>query len=489
MTSKPIVTRLWRPWQSTLCLPQLDLHTLALHRHRLPRWVQGSSLVAYYLDLLGPLDWRHFPERDLLTQRGMPPVPFAPFVAACLVKLDQQLPYFTRLCHYLVDHPALAWTLGFADHARRPLASADIAALLPTQRHFPRLLRKVPNSALQYLLTDTVRLLRDELADMVPDFGCTISLDVKHILAWVRQNNPRDYVADRFDKTKQPQGDPDCRLGCKRKRNQRIGRERRASSDNPPPTPTDNPIPAATIAVSEFYWGYASGIVVTKVPDSAEIVLAELTLPFDQSDIVYFEPLMAATEQRLGFRPRFGALDAAFDAWYIYEYFHREGHPWQDGFAAVPYSERGGKRRRFTPQGLPLCDADLAMPIKHTFFCKTTRVPHERARYACPLLYPEQTAAACPVDHKRWNKGGCLTTLATPVGARLRHQIDRDTPLYKEIYNQRTATERVNSLAKELGIERPKLRNQQAITNQNTLIYVLLNLRALQRIRQRKAAQ
>ena len=41
--------------------------------------------------------------------------------------------------------------------------------------------------------------------------------------------------------------------------------------------------------------------------------------------------------------------------------------------------------------------------------------------------------------------------------------------------------------AVELGIERPKLRNGQAIANLNTLIYVLINLRGLQRIRQRKA--
>lgn len=33
-----------------------------------------------------------------------------------------------------------------------------------------------------------------------------------------------------------------------------------------------------------------------------------------------------------------------------------------------------------------------------------------------------------------------------------------------------------------LGIERPKLRNQQAIANFNTLTYVLINLRAMQRI-------
>ena len=59
--------------------------------------------------------------------------------------------------------------------------------------------------------------------------------------------------------------------------------------------------------------------------------------------------------------------------------------------------------------------------------------------------------------------------------------------LYKRIYDQRTATERINSLATDLGIERPYLRNQQAITNQNTFIYVLLNLRALHRVRRQKA--
>ena len=42
--------------------------------------------------------------------------------------------------------------------------------------------------------------------------------------------------------------------------------------------------------------------------------------------------------------------------------------------------------------------------------------------------------------------------------------------------------------AKELGIERPRLRNGKAITNQNTLIYVLINLRGLQRVKAKKQA-
>jgi len=433
-----------------------------------------------YINLLGNLDWEHFPERDLETDWGMPAVPFASFVAACLVKLDQQFVYMSHLHQYLVEHPALVWVLGFPLKPSTKYAwGFDTQASLPTARHFTRLLRKVSNIQLQFLLDETVRLLQTELSTEVDDFGQRVSLDTKHILAWVRENNPKTYVKERYNKRHQPTGDPDCRLGCKRRRNQR------ASTKEPPPTPPDNPLPANTIAVAEFYWGYASGVVATKVPDWGEFVLAELTLPFDQPDVAYFHPLMQATERRLGFRPRYGAFDAAFDAFYVYEYFHRQDQPPPFAFAAVPLSQRGRGRRQFDPQGFPLCQAGLPMPLKYTFICRSTRFDHERGRYFCPLIYPEVTTKSCPINHKNWPKG-CVATLPTSIGARLRYQLDRDSTIYKDVYKQRTATERINAQAKELGIERPKLRNGQAIANQNTLIYILLNLRALQRIRQKK---
>ena len=78
--------------------------------------------------------------------------------------------------------------------------------------------------------------------------------------------------------------------------------------------------------------------------------------------------------------------------------------------------------------------------------------------------------------------------MPTSVGARIRYQLDRESAAYKAVYRQRSATERVNAQAKALGIERPKLRNGQAIANRNTLIYVLINLRTLHRIRKCKRA-
>jgi hypothetical protein len=405
----------------------------------------------------------------------------APFAAACLVKLYQGFCYMSQLRDYLVDHPALIWVLGFpvVPSSDYPWG-IDAQASLPTPRHFTRLLRNMPNARLQFLLDETVRLLQAELTTEVHDFAQTIAMDTKHILAWVEENNRKAYVSDRYDKSKPPKGDPDCRLGCKRRRNQR------ASSSEPPPTPSDNPLPAATISVGEYYWGYASGVVATKVPDWGEFVLAELTQPFDQSDVSYFFPLMADVERRLGFRPKFAAFDAAFDAFYVYEHFHREG---EDGFAAVPFSKRGGHEKSFDANGLPLCQAGFPMPLRYTFWSKTTLVHHQRGRYVCPLFFPEQTGRACPIDYPQWAKGGCTTTMPTSIGARIRYQLDRQGQAYKHVYKQRTATERINSQAVALGIERPKLRNGQAITNLNTLIYVLINLRALHRVRRKKAAQ
>ena len=69
------------------------------------------------------------------------------------------------------------------------------------------------------------------------------------------------------------------------------------------------------------------------------------------------------------------------------------------------------------------------------------------------------------------------------IGARIRYTLDRDSERYKQIYRQRTAVERINSQAFTLGIERPHLRHGAAIANQNTLIYLLINLRFLQRLR------
>lgn len=377
----------------------------------------------------------------------------------------------SHLRQFLIEHPALVWLLGFQLKADRTMRYGfDVAASVPSRKQLGRVLRNLDNQMLQFLLSSTVNLIAQELPAEVA-FGQEISMDTKHIVAWVKENNPKAYVktAERLDKTRQPQGDPDCKLGCKKKSNQNKGQA---------DTPAAHKKRATNFSCDQYFWGYNSGVVATKVTGYGEFVLAELTQTFDKGDTTFFFPLMTATEARLGFRPPFGTLDAAFDAWYTFDYFQQAG-----GFAAIPRANRGPANRCFDEQGLPLCEADLAMPLLSTFMNNRGLIPQLMGRYGCPLLQSQATDKRCPIDHKKWPNGGCLIKMGTSPGARLRYQLERDSPAYKQLFNQRTATERVNSQAEALGIERPKLRNQQAIANQNSLIYVLINLRALHRLR------
>ncbi len=449
---------------------------------KLPNFVRNNQIAMRYFDLLSPLEWQAFPERGLKARgQHTNTLRYASFAAAQLVKLEEGIRSTEGLCRYLNEHPELSWLLGFEIRQSGFISRwAEFQTCLPLKRHFNRTLREMPNTALQVLLDSSVHLLQAELAEIDPGFGNVVSLDTKLILAWVKENNPKAYVKERYNPHKQPKGDLDCRLGVKRRVN--------ISPDSliPKPTPKENPVSGSTVfSKNEYYWGYASGVVVTKVPGWGEFTLAEMTQPFNRADISYFFPLMADVERRLGFRPQFGAFDCAFDAFYVYEYFHSDQN---DGFAAVPLAKKGGcKERFFDPSGLPLCKAGLAMPCKFTFTDRTRAIiKHKRGKYVCPLLFPQANGKSCPVDHERWEKGGCTADMPTSIGARIRYQLDRDCQTYKDIYNQRTATERINAQAKALGIERPLLRNQQAIANQNTLIYILMNLRALRRIWQRK---
>jgi hypothetical protein len=102
--------------------------------------------------------------------------------------------------------------------------------------------------------------------------------------------------------------------------------------------------------------------------------------------------------------------------------------------------------------------------------------------HRCPLLYPARTGQSC--DHEQFVKGkGCVKDINIEAGGLMRVTLDRDSPLYKSVYQQRTACERINSQAKDFGIERPKARNMRAVRRLNTLIYLSINAKALQRAR------
>jgi hypothetical protein len=177
-----------------------------------------DPVIQRYRAFFDLLDWQQVPERD--ERRAWPgslPYPHAAYVKALLVKLCEQKTYVTQLRQFLIEHPLLVIELGFrpVDDASQPYGF-DVERTLPCDRWLRHKQRTLPNYVLQALLRATVQAP----AVQIPGLGETVGFDVKHIFAWVVENNPKTTVPNRYDPKRQPKGDPYCRLGVKKSRNQ-----------------------------------------------------------------------------------------------------------------------------------------------------------------------------------------------------------------------------------------------------------------------------
>jgi hypothetical protein len=384
------------------------------------------------------------------------PDPPSAYVKALLLKREEGFQYCTQLRRFLLEHPLLVLELGF-----RPVLDCtqpygfDVERTVPTARWVREKQRSMPHPVLQALLVAMVQDLREE----IPGLGEIVAFDVTHIYAWVRENNPRVYVEGTFDVTHICKGDPDGRLGVKKSSNQ-------VQADG------------TTKEKKESLFGYGSGIATCTDPVYGDVILAEYTQPFNEGDITYFVPLYIRTVATLGFFPTNISADAAFDAWYVHQTMvHRAG------IAAIPLNQRSNVPLARLADGTPRCPIGLPMhPTKqfnHTY-------GYRAQRFQCPLLFPEKTGQTC--QHDQFKKGkGCVKDVNWEAGGIQRVTLDREGPLYKAVYRQRTSTERGNSQSKAAGLERPKVRNIHSVRNLNTLTYLLLDAHALQRARTRNA--
>jgi len=413
---------------------------------------EHDRVVQRYRRLFALFDWDVLPTRAAHLP-GPHPHPESAYIKAFLVKLCEGKASVTHLRTYLVEHPLLVLELGFTP-VLEPSApyGFDVQRTLPGDRWLRHQQRTLSLDHLRLLLGRTVEALCEE----IPGLGEPVAIDVKHIYAWVKETNPREYLTHRFKKEQQPTGDPDCRLGVKRSHN-------REHADG------------STTASKECLWGYGSGVVAATTPDYGDVVLAEYTQPFNCADVSYYDVLVQCLLLYLPKRVAHLAADAAFDAWYIYEDYAEIG-----GIAAIPLKESPQRIYQRDTDGIPLCPKGWRMHRCASIHHPDGYLAH---RYGCPILaqhpgMPEQC------DHARFATGGCMTDINAERGGLLRLTLDRSSPLYRAIYCQRTSAERINSQAKELGIERPRVRNQCSVERLNILTYLLINAKALQRARQ-----
>ncbi len=413
-----------------------DQHTLTLMQEHEP-------VVQRYRQFFALFEWSAVPQPPLDRSRpGKRPHPHSAYVKALLLKINEGFPHCTQLRRFLLEHPLLVLELGF-----RPVLNIsqpygfDVERTVPTARWLSQQQRILSQPVLQALLVATVQ----DLCAEIPGLGETVAFDVTHLYAYVQENNPRAYVKERYHKEHQPKGDPDCKLGVKRSTNK----------EQPD---------GSTKEEKEYLWGYGSGVASATVPGYGDVVVAEYTLPFNENDITYFVPLYIRTVATLGFFPTHITADAAFDAWYTYQMV-----VYRRGIAAIPLNQHGHPESQRDRDGVPLCAKGLRM--------------HPTYQFSHTYGYLGQTC-----DHPQFLKEkGCVKDLNWELGGQMRVTLDRQSPLYKAIYAQRTSTERINSQSKALGIKRPKVRNLDSVRTLNTLTYLVINARALQRARELNA--
>lgn len=412
-----------------------------------------DPVVLFYRTFFSFIDWSGFIESPSVTpKRGRPANPKTAYIKALLVKLVEGKEHVTELREFLVKHPLLVIELGFTAHLdENEPYGFNVETTVPSASWLRTKQQKMDHALLQDLFHRTVM----DLSKEIDGLGETIAVDVKHIYAWVKENNPRESIKDRYDKEKQPKGDPDCKLGVKKSTNQ------------------EQPDGSKKVH-KEYLWGYGTGIVSATIADYGDMVLAEYTQPFNESDVSYYCPVYQDAVNTLQRTPVNITADAAYDAWYVYETCTNE-----HGIAAIPLNCHGKPAPHRDTDGVPLCDKQMRMVLSYEFDHPNG---YRAQRYSCPLLYPQATGQTC--ENAQFAKGkGCVKDINAERGGLMRVMTDRNHPLYKAIYCQRTSAERINSQAKALGIERPHVRNIHSIRNLNTLTYIIINVKALQRAR------
>src|SRR5260370_26696766 len=302
--------------------------------------LEHDPVVQDYRAFFALLDWSTIEQwQNQRPPRERPAHPESAYLKAFLVRIREGLLYTRQLRRFLLNHPLLVIELGF--HLQLAPSAAygfDVQQTVPCEQRLRQKLRTLDQTLLQDLLAATVAALHEA----IPGLGETVAFDVKHIFAWVRENNPNVYVKGPFNVTHIPKGDPDCRLGVKKSSNQ----------EQPDGSKKEK-------KVSLF--GYGTAVAACTHPVYGDAVLAEYTLTFNQADVTYYPPLFQRAVVATNQFPTYVTADAAYDFWYVYE---TVAHG--PGIAAIPLNSHGHEEVPRDPDGTPRCSAGLRM--HPTFF-------------------------------------------------------------------------------------------------------------------------
>ena len=382
-----------------------------------------SAPKARFYDLLFQnLDLSEFPESTAVT--GRPGFSKRTLLRAFFVMKCECFEYIADLKDYLENNLLIAYYCGF-----------NIMKPLPSYWTFDRFIRELDHSLLEKLMQGQV----SKLVGLGIIDSSFIALDSTPVFANTKQNNPKSFAKNRFDKNNQPKSDKDCKLGVHTASNQHNEKN------------------------YEFYWGYKNHVLVDCITG---LPICEMTTTAEVADSTVTLDILARTNKYLPLEECTFIADKEYDVKVIYDTVKDVYH----GDCVIPLNKRNTKSSKKLSYGHPICEAGLAMH-KDGKFSDRGRT---RQKYCCP--FKRLKCGSCPCNHKNWNNGkknrGCTKYVTIPDDYRL--SIDRESVSFKKIYALRTEAERYNSRFKATKQERLWVHGMNAAQNLNTIAHIAL---------------
>lgn len=366
--------------------------------------------------------------------RGRPPLPRPALLRAFVYKNVRCFPSLTELATELNEHQTLSAKCGF-----------DLTKSMPSVERFSSFIHDTPNQTLQTIRTHLVK----QLALTGEITFKYLSADSCPIQANVKENNLKTIARDRFDKTKIPKGDPECRLG------------------------TIVTFPSPAQKKIEYFWGYRNHIINDAL---SELPIHESTKPANVGESPLLIPHLKEIVSTYHLNPddQIDAFigDAAYDSIPNFDFIAKE-------LKAKPIIAENPRNKnpqdlKLSRRGYPCCIAGFEMVSRGIF--KDTKQDRIRHKFICPIRGSKKFAKQqpiCPWWHPKFLAGkGCISYLRVDADDSIRRNIDRHSPEFKKLYNLRTSSERIFSRLLSILMQYPTVKGLNATANLCTIAHI-----------------
>ena len=371
---------------------------------------------------------------EFIAHTGRRPTSRNSLLRALIYKSLRRFPFLSDLTFELNNNPSLSQALGF-----NPFASA------PSVERFSSFLHDTKNLELKALHQQMVQaLIKEGLIS-----AKSIAIDSCPIVVPLRENNLKTSMANRFDKTRKPAGDPDARLGVLIHY----------------PTPFKKQV--------RFFWGYRNHVI---SDTDTELPIWETTKKANVSEIRIAKALIREAKEFFHLNINVVTGDANYDAEDLLKFIIRD----LNAMAVIPHNPRNEQPKGYQIKGdKVICEAGLSMYRKGKMRPKNTGILY--CQYTCPINYDKKIRhqyIMCPLFHHKFLDGkGCNALIRLEPS--IRAEIDYGTINFKEHYNKRTAVERVFSRLLAIAMQNPTVRGYHANRNHATVAHIAVLLVAL----------